>query len=246
MIVTEVLAEVPRRSCGRTGAGVRASTHACDAGSLVLAVLRIVAAVYDKMMRPVEEAGLSDWRAELLGAASGKVLEIGAGTGRNFGYYPSRIDRLVVSEPDRNMRALLSRASVGRGAVEVIDAPAEQLPFADETFDTVVSTLVLCSVADQRASLGEMYRVLRPGGSLLFIEHVAASASSRPRRLTWQRRIEPVWRRLVGNCHLTRRTEEAIEAAGFEIVEIERTSMRKALPLLRPTVRGVARRPPGP
>jgi len=95
-------------------------------------------------------------------------------------------------------------------------------------------------VPDQRAALSAIARALKPGGRLLFLEHVAADA--RPGRLKWQRRIEPVWKHLMGNCHLTRRTEAAIAAAGFEIERIQRESIRKALPIVRPSIRGIARK----
>jgi ubiquinone/menaquinone biosynthesis C-methylase UbiE len=104
----------------------------------------------------------------------------------------------------------------------------------------VVSSLVLCSVQDPQAALAQIRRVLKPGGRLVFLEHVAADG--KPNRLKWQRRIEPVWKHLMGNCHLTRRTEAAIEAAGFRIERIQRESMRKALPVCRPSIRGIARR----
>jgi len=204
-------------------------------------VLRVVANLYDRFMSEVEEAGLSKWRSELLAGLAGEVLEVGAGTGRNIELYPPDVRGLVLTEPDRHMRALLERAVGGRDGVTIANAPAEHLPFADERFDAAVSTLVLCSVRDPAAALSELYRVLRPGGKLVFIEHVAAR--DRPRRLLWQRRLEPFWRRLAGNCHLTRDTEQEIVSGGFEIVEIERQSMRKALAIIRPTVRGIARRP---
>lgn len=192
-------------------------------------------------MHGSEEACLTEWRRELLGHASGEVLEIGAGTGANVALYPEALHRLVLTEPDPNMRMRLVRRvqSLGRAA-EVCDASATSLPFADASFDTVVSTLVLCSVPDQGRVLAEIRRVLRPGGRLLYLEHVAAD--DRPRRLAWQRRIEPIWRRLLGNCHLTRYTGAEIRAAGFDVEEEQSASIRKAAPVARPSVRGVARR----
>jgi len=203
-------------------------------------VLKPAALLYDRAMRGVEEAGLLEWRRALLAPLSGTVLEIGAGTGRNLALYPEAVTTLVVTEPDRHMRSVLARHQVRTGTrrLEVVGAPAEHLPFADSTFDAAVSTLVLCSVADQASALREVHRVLRPGGSLVFLEHVAAE--DRPTRLRWQRRFEPVWKRVAGNCHLTRTTERAIGSAGFEITAIERAGMRKAPGVVRPTIRGHA------
>jgi ubiquinone/menaquinone biosynthesis C-methylase UbiE len=122
--------------------------------------------------------------------------------------------------------------------VELSDATLDHLPMPDQSFDAVVSTLVLCSVPDLAQALGEICRVLVLGGQLVFLEHVAAE--DRPDRLKWQRRVEPLWKALAGNCHLTRRTEPAITRAGLDIVQIERESIRKAMPLARPSIRGIA------
>ncbi len=202
----------------------------------------LLAPIYDPFMRAAEEACLRDWRRALLAEAEGAALEIGAGTGANLAFYPRAVERVVAAEPDALMSKRLRKklAEHPDPRVDVVDAGAERLPFADASFDTVVSTLVLCTVPDERAALAELRRVLRPGGRFLFLEHVAAV--DRPSRLRWQRRVEPIWKRFAGGCHLTRRTDEAIERAGFRIERIERESMRKAMVLLRPTIRGVARR----
>jgi ubiquinone/menaquinone biosynthesis C-methylase UbiE len=198
----------------------------------------LMAAVYDGMMRASEEACLAQWRAELLSELSGAVLEIGAGTGATLALYPKSVTRLVMCEPDPHMRRKLEAR---RGAkVEISDSSIEDLSFRENSFDAVVCSLVLCSVADPQAALAQIRRVLKPGGRLVFLEHVAADG--KPNRLKWQRRMEPVWKHLMGNCHLTRRTEAAIEAAGFRIERIQRESMRKALPVCRPSIRGIARR----
>lgn len=199
----------------------------------------LMAAVYDRFMRVSEEACLGKWRAELLRDLSGEVLEVGAGTGSTLGLYPKAVTRLVMAEPDPHMRAKL-RAKARPAGIEVSDASLDKLAFADGSFDAVVCSLVLCSVRDQKAALAEIARVLKPGGRLVFLEHVAADG--KPDRLKWQGRIEPVWKQLMGNCHLTRRTEAAIAAAGLDIESIQRESIRKALPIVRPSIRGVARK----
>jgi ubiquinone/menaquinone biosynthesis C-methylase UbiE len=206
-----------------------------------------VAAIYDRFMLASEEACLRDWRENLLADLSGSVLEIGAGTGANLDRYPPAVTSLTVCEPDSAMRERLTRA-VERARspsrfITVSASEAERLPFEDGSFDAVVSTLVLCSVRDPRGALSELFRVLRPDGTLRYLEHVAARDN--PSRLRWQRRVEPVWKRVAGNCHVTRDTGDAIREAGFEVLTEQRESVRKALPWVRPSVRGVARKPAG-
>jgi ubiquinone/menaquinone biosynthesis C-methylase UbiE len=200
-----------------------------------------MAAMYDRANARTEALGLAAWREELLAPLSGEVLEIGAGTGANLGGYPATLDRLVLAEPDRFMRDKLEpkvAAAALPFPVELSDAGVDLLPFPDATFDAVVSTLVLCSVPDQDAALAEILRVLRPGGTFVYLEHVAAVEN--PKRHKWQRRIEPVWKHLAGNCHLTRTTDQAILAAGFQTTEERRASMRGSPPWVRVTVRGRA------
>ena len=200
----------------------------------------LMAAVYDFIFKAAEEAGLSRWRAELLEGLSGEVLEVGTGTGLNLPYYPNKVTCLTISEPDPFMMEKLRKKGVpvGISRVEYSDATLDLLRAKDGSFDAVVSTLVLCSVHEQKAALGEIYRVLKPGGRFVFLEHVAAL--DRPGRLKWQHRIEPIWKRIAGNCHLTRNTEEAIISAGFRIEWIKRESIRKMMPLVRSSIRGVA------
>ena len=204
---------------------------------------RLFATIYDPFMAATERACLQAWRTELLADVRGSVLEIGAGTGPSLTCYPAGLERLVLAEPDRHMRARLeARIPAALAPVaEVIDAPAEALPLPDGSIDAVVSSLVLCTTPDPARALAEVRRVLVPGGTLVFLEHVADD--ERPDRLRWQRRLEPLWKHLVAGCHLTRRTHETIAAAGFTIERIERASMRKANPLTRRSIRGVARKP---
>lgn len=192
-------------------------------------------------MATAEQACLADWRRQLLAQAHGKVLEVGAGTGASIEFYPDGVSSLVFSEPDPHMRKQLSQRverSTRREDSRVCAGSAERIDAEDEAFDCVVASLVCCSVDDLEAGLLEIRRVLRHGGSFLFMEHVAAEPGTSRRR--WQERINPLWRRLMGNCHINRETEQAIRDTGFEITRIERESMRKVLPLVRPAIRGIA------
>jgi ubiquinone/menaquinone biosynthesis C-methylase UbiE len=201
---------------------------------------RLMSLIYDRFMRASERACLEAWRSELLADLSGSILEIGAGTGANVPRYPPAVKHLVLVDDDRHMLAKLEeRVRGSKTEIEIVEASAVSLPFPDASFDAVVSTLVLCSVPDADAVLREVRRVLRPNGAFVYLEHVADEEGTS--RFAWQRRVEPVWRRLAGNCHLTRRTGDAIRRAGFVVEDERRESMRKALPIVRPTVRGIAR-----
>ena len=201
-----------------------------------------IATCYDAAMRRCERLCLGEWRRQLLAPLSGAVLEIGAGTGINLHCYPPDLTSLVLGEPDAHMRRKLQKRvdRCGRTGVRISACGAEKLPFADESFDAAVSTLVLCSVQDIDRTLQELLRVLRPGGSLVLLEHVGAEGHSSLRR--WQRRLEPVWRCLAGNCHLTRDTEERLAAAGF-IPDLKSAAMLGAPPFARPMIKGTARKP---
>jgi ubiquinone/menaquinone biosynthesis C-methylase UbiE len=201
-----------------------------------------MAAIYDRFMRGSEEACLARWRAELLRGLEGEVLEVGAGTGASLPHYPRGVSRLILTEPDRHMRTRLE-AMVRSGnhrPTTILDTSLPGLPLEDGSCDAAVSLLVLCSVPDLDEALADLHRVLRPGGRLAFLEHVAAEG--KPHRYKWQRRVEPIWKRVADGCHLTRRTEEAIRHAGFDLEEIQRESMRKAHPLVRTSIRGIARK----
>lgn len=200
----------------------------------------LMARVYDRVMASSEQACLQRWRSELFADLRGRVLEVGAGTGASLPCYPDTLEELVLAEPDPHMRRQLTVRVRGRARVHVCADPIESLSAADASFDAVVSSLVLCSVASPERALAEVSRVLRPGGRLLFIEHVAAHRE--PVRLRWQRRVEPLWRRVAGNCHLTRNTEASILAAGFEIERLEHDALQNPMPLIRPSIRGWARK----
>jgi ubiquinone/menaquinone biosynthesis C-methylase UbiE len=199
------------------------------------------ALLYDRVMGRLERRCLAAWRAELLAGLRGDVLDLGAGTGANLPHYPpGRFGRIVAVEPDRPMRRRLARRAGDFPRVEIVDAAAEALPFPAASFDAAVVTLVLCSVSDPVRALAELHRVLRPGGSLAFLEHVHAEHD--PRCARWQRRLEPLWKHLADGCHLTRRTEAAIRDAGFRIERVERADMHPVPSWVRPTVRGIATR----
>jgi ubiquinone/menaquinone biosynthesis C-methylase UbiE len=204
----------------------------------------IFARFYDRLTAGTERAGLAEMRRELLSSASGRVLELGAGTGHNLEHYTDAVTELVMTEPDPHMaRRLRERLGTDPGAAEnptVVEAPAEDLPFDDGSFDVVVATLVLCTVEDQGRALSEARRVLVEGGRLLYIEHVR---STRPGLGRWQDRFERPWGFFAAGCHPNRPTEQALADAGFWIDSLERDKLPKAPPIVRPMIRGVARRP---
>jgi SAM-dependent methyltransferase len=171
---------------------------------------RLMAALYNPSLWLSERLGMAARRRELLADASGAVLEIGAGTGLNLRHYPNGLDQLVLAEPGARMG---DQIDLGRGpdgvAVRLEPAPAEDLPFADASFDTVVSTLVLCTVSDPQRAVAEVARVLRPGGRLLFLEHVSAVPGW---RRTLQRRSARAWAAFADGCRCDRPTLETIEA----------------------------------
>lgn len=202
---------------------------------------KVFAAGYDRVMAGTENAGLHEWRGELLAAATGDVLEIGAGTGANSDFYSDAWTSLTLTEPSRPMAQKLRRKLADRGLdAEVIEAGGEQLPLPDESVDTVISTLVLCTVGDLDATLAEVRRVLRPGGRLLFLEHVRNGDDGSAR---WQDRFHGIWKVVGNGCNCNRSTAEAIERAGLEIEVIDHGKMPKAPPIVRPMIQGAARRP---
>jgi ubiquinone/menaquinone biosynthesis C-methylase UbiE len=199
---------------------------------------RFFASSYDRICAPAEQAGLAARRHHLLAQASGRVLEIGAGTGANLEHYPAAITDLTLTEPEEPMAARLDRrcAELGRPA-RIVRAGAERLPFDDDSFDTVVCTLVLCTVPEPSRALAEIARVLRPQGTLLFLEHVR---SADPGLARWQNRLNRFQRVVGRGCNCNRPTPSLIEAAGFQIDSIEKGELPKVYPILRPMVTGRA------
>ncbi|MET1051136.1 MAG: class I SAM-dependent methyltransferase [Mycetocola sp.] len=199
---------------------------------------RLTAALYDPFLWLSERLGMQSTRRRLLNAAEGRVLEIGAGTGLNLILYPAAIDELVLAEPSVPMTDRLDerRSRIGRAAW-VVSAPAESLPFEDESFDTVVSTLVLCTVTNPEVALAEVRRVLRPGGRLLFCEHVR---SDDPRAARRQDRFADAWAVIAGGCRCNRETLATISSQ-FDVATVDRARWRGMPPLVHPLVIGEAR-----
>lgn len=204
---------------------------------------KLFALGYDSVAGGAEKAGLADVRRDLLAQASGRTLEIGAGTGVNAAHYPEAVTQLVLTEPDRHMAAKLRRKLQESGrTAEVVEAPGERLPFADASFDTAVATLVLCTAPEPADVLGEIARVLEPGGRFLFLEHVRSDDAGLAR---WQDRVSPVTNYLFCGCHPNRATLATIEASALEVERVEHRELPKkgTLPFERPMIQGTARKP---
>jgi ubiquinone/menaquinone biosynthesis C-methylase UbiE len=200
---------------------------------------RLFALTYDRLMASTEKAGLGEIRSRLVGDARGDVLEVGAGTGHNLPYYGAAVTTLTLTEPDPSMLHRLQRAVDRAGRpVRVLRAPAEDLPFDDATFDVVVSTLVLCGVADQPRAVRELRRVLRPEGRLLVVEHVRSRderVARRQDRLNWLNRM------LVG-CDCNRPTPRTLQRGGFTIDDLADGQLPKSPSFAEPMVFGAAAR----
>ncbi|WP_069867339.1 class I SAM-dependent methyltransferase [Streptomyces malaysiensis] len=194
-----------------------------------------------------ERAGVGELRGELLAGLSGRVIEIGAGSGLNFPHYPETVSEVVAIEPERHLRRLATRAGLRAGVpVDVVPGVAEALPVKSEGFDAAVACLVLCSVRDVRRALAELLRVLRPGGELRFLEH--GRAEGRVLATTQRALDRTVWPLLFGGCHTARDVRAEIAAAGFESLGHRRLRVPdRGLTLpTSPCVLGAARRPSSP
>lgn len=200
---------------------------------------RSLAGGYDWIFERIDRQGSGEHRRRLVHGATGEVLEIGAGTGRNLELYESA-DRVVALEPDPGMRARAIEAARGASVpVEVVDGRAEALPFPDGSFYTVVASYVLCSLRDQSLALREARRVLRSGGALRFYEHVRARD---PKLARWQDRLERLWGWLGRGRHPNRDTVAAIESAQFWVRELDDFDFGAMPPIIRRHVIGVATR----
>jgi ubiquinone/menaquinone biosynthesis C-methylase UbiE len=204
---------------------------------------RIIAAIYDRMTAAGEKAGLREMRREIVAEASGRTLELGAGTGLNLDHYTGAVSELVLTEPDPHMAKRLRRKLAEKppapASVEVVEVGAEGLPFEDGSFDTVVATLVLCTIPDPEAAADEAARVLKPGGRLLFLEHVRAEPGSGTER--WQDRLERPWGWVAGGCHPNRDTAALLQGSPLQVDRLERAEMPGPVPpLVKPLIRGSA------
>lgn len=199
----------------------------------------LMAKSYDFLMQGTEQRCLGAWRKEILASARGQVLEIGAGTGINLPYLPVQASPVYLCEPDHQMRKQLARkiSNSSRQNINITDWKAEAIEMPDESFDTIISTLVLCSVDCLTSSLKEVHRLLRPGGKLIFMEHII---SDHPTTRTWQKRLEPFWGMCAGDCRLTRDTASAIGKNGFQIEQLTEAKMIGAPAFVNRTVRGLA------
>jgi ubiquinone/menaquinone biosynthesis C-methylase UbiE len=200
---------------------------------------------YARVSPAMDAGGIAARRQQLLAGLTGTVIEIGAGTGLNFGYYPAGVSRVLAVEPDPFLRRIAHHnAASAPVPVEVTDGVAEELPAGDGAFDAAVATFVLCSVASQQTVLREIHRVLRPGGELRFLEHVRAESPG------WRRAQHlldmTLWSVVCGGDHTGRDTAAAVRAAGFTIERLDRFRFpdgRLTLPT-SPHVSAIASRTP--
>ncbi len=197
-------------------------------------------------MAPIFDAkGGAAHRDELLAGLTGRVVEVGAGSGLNFGHYPETVTDVVAVEPEPYLRAKAELAAeTAPVTITVVDGVADQLPVETGSCDAGVASLVLCSVDDQAAAIGELYRAIRPGGELRFYEHIRSSSPVLGRV---QRVLDVVWPHLAGGCHTSRDTVSAVSAAGYEVEHTRHFTFRPVLTNapVAPHVIGVARRPTG-
>ena len=203
----------------------------------------VFARLYGRMAESFEAKGNAEHRDELLAGLTGRVIEVGAGTGLNFGHYPASVTEVVAVEPEPYLRAKAEEAATSaQVSITVLDGTADRLPADDASLDAGVASLVLCSVPDPAAALAELRRVIRPDGELRFYEHVRADS---PRLARWQDRLDVVWPRVGGGCHANRATVETIETAGFTVERSRRFTFRPSalVTLTSPHAIGVARRP---
>ena len=203
---------------------------------------RLVARFYDHHMQRLDQLCLAQWRRQLLDPLFGRVVEIGAGTGGNLEYYSAQVAELILAEPDEAMRGQLEKRlrRQPRSGVRVAGWKAEAIPLASGSVDFVVSTLVFCSLDDPRRAAAEIRRILKPGGRLVVMEHVAAV--DRPGLRFWQRFWQPLWRRIACNCHPARETAEYLCQSGL-IPDFRCEAMLGVPAIFSPMIVGAAVKP---
>jgi ubiquinone/menaquinone biosynthesis C-methylase UbiE len=180
--------------------------------------------LYDRYMLPpildfaMRQDQLQEYRQAVIAAASGRVLEIGVGSGLNFSFYRKEADTVIGLDPSPRLLAMAQRRAAAAGVRAIfVQASATAIPLADNAVDTIVMTWTLCSIPDPLTALREMRRVLKPGGMLLFVEHGLSPELGVER---WQHWLTPIWRRIAGGCHLDRKMDNLVRDAGFELSEI--------------------------
>jgi SAM-dependent methyltransferase len=200
---------------------------------------RLFTAWYGAGMRRIDELGLRETRREVLAGASGRTLDIGTGTGSNLPLFPSDVEELILAEPDRHMTRVLRQKlkETTWPDIELVQAPAESLPFADSSFDCVTCTMVLCTVPEPAEALVEVARVLKPGGKFLFLEHVRSEDPGFARR---QDRLEKPWRFIADGCHCNRDSLATIRASPLTVESFKRGHMPLAPMIMKPLVYGSA------
>lgn len=190
--------------------------------------------------RAMSRPEMANKRREVLATAKGKVLEIGFGSGLNLLVYPAAVQEIMAVDNNPGLnRYAKKRIAQNQTKVRHLVISAEQLPFPDNTFDTVVSTWTLCSIADVSQALKEIHRVLRPDGQFLFIEH---GLSTKPKIQKWQRRLTPVWKRVAGGCHLDRDMKQLLINHGFQIIDFASYVMPQTAPFIQEMYHGQARK----
>jgi ubiquinone/menaquinone biosynthesis C-methylase UbiE len=203
---------------------------------------RLFAQIYPRIVALAENAGQRETRRQLVSQAEGRTLELGAGSGLNLEHYTAGVGELIVTEPSPHMlahlRGELSDSPPKARTVKLVQTGAEELPFEDQNFDTVVFTYVMCTVPDPRRALNEVARVLRPGGKLLFLEHVHAGEGTMLGR--FQDLVELPHRYIAAGCHPNRRTEQLLEESPLQVERIEHGRQPRAPLTVRPTILGHA------
>jgi ubiquinone/menaquinone biosynthesis C-methylase UbiE len=204
---------------------------------------RLFAAFYPRLVERAEKAGQRQTRRGLIAQARGRTLELGAGSGLNLEHYTAAVSELIVTEPSQHMLAHLRTALADHPPAarswELVQAGAEELPFADGSFDTVVCTYVLCTVPNPAQALAEAARVLRRGGAFLFLEHVHAGDGTMLGRL--QDLVELPHRYIAAGCHPNRRTGQLLEASPLQVERLQSGRQPRSIPTVRPTIMGMAR-----